>query len=107
MLRIPRYSIIFLLDPRSFCKILPYNLSRYCICSPYCYYTCDLNILGIHIEASVSSSQNRGVTHRVEAENGWVDAMGCVEPFYHKITVSSILGLRGIVVFQSFTWVYK
>jgi hypothetical protein len=46
----------------SFCKILPCNLSRYCICSPYYYYTCDLNILGTCIEASDSFSQNRGVT---------------------------------------------
>jgi hypothetical protein len=49
----------------SFCKILPRNLSRYCIYSPYCYYTCDLNILGTRIKASVLSSQNRGVTNRV------------------------------------------
>jgi hypothetical protein len=62
ILRILHYSIIFLLDPWVICKILSCNLSRYCICSPYCYYTCYLNILATRIEASVSSSQNWGVT---------------------------------------------
>jgi hypothetical protein len=37
-----------------FVKILACNLSRYCIYSPYCCYTCDLNILGTRTEASVS-----------------------------------------------------
>jgi hypothetical protein len=45
-----------------FVSFYPVILSRYCICSPYCYYTCDLNILGTCIEASVSSSQNWVVT---------------------------------------------
>jgi hypothetical protein len=58
------YSVFFLSDPWSFCKILVYNLTRYCICSRYCCYTCDLNILGTRIEASVSSSRNRGVNGR-------------------------------------------
>jgi hypothetical protein len=47
------YSTIFFLIHMSFCKILACNLSRYCICSPYCFYTCDLNVLGICMEASV------------------------------------------------------
>jgi hypothetical protein len=56
------YSVIFFLTEGSFCKILAYNLSRYCICSPYYCYLCALNILDTRIEASVLSSQNRGVT---------------------------------------------
>jgi hypothetical protein len=47
-------SIIFFLTQGSFCKILACNFSRYCTCSPYCFYICDLNILGTCIEASVS-----------------------------------------------------
>jgi hypothetical protein len=35
----------------------------------------------------------------VEAEDGWVDATGCVKPFYHKIVISSVLGPKGIIVF--------
>jgi hypothetical protein len=58
---------LFFLTHRSFCKILAYNLSRYCIYSPYCSYTCDLNILGTCIEALVLSSQNRGVTSSIRA----------------------------------------
>jgi hypothetical protein len=59
VLRFCRCMIVtFFLTQVSFCKILACNLSRYCICSPYCYYTCDLNILGTHIGALVSSSQN-------------------------------------------------
>jgi hypothetical protein len=41
--------------------------------------------------------------HREKTEDGRVDAMGCVRAFYPKITVSSVLGPRGIVVFYSFT----
>jgi hypothetical protein len=37
--------------------------------------------------------------HQVEAEDRRVDTMGCIGPFYPKIVVSSVLGLRGIVVF--------
>jgi hypothetical protein len=50
-----------------FIKILACNLLRYCIYSSYCCYTCDLNILGTCIEASVLSSQNRGVTSGIRA----------------------------------------
>jgi hypothetical protein len=51
-----RYLIvIFFLTHGSCCKILAYNLSRYCICSPYYCYTCDLNILGTRIEALILS----------------------------------------------------
>jgi hypothetical protein len=35
----------------------------------------------------------------VEAEDGWVDATGCVRPFYHKITNFYVLGPRGNLVF--------
>jgi hypothetical protein len=35
----------------------------------------------------------------VEAEDGRVDATGCVGLFYPKNVVSSVLGPRGIVVF--------
>jgi hypothetical protein len=34
----------------------------YCICSPYCCYTCDLKILGTCIEASILFVQNWGMT---------------------------------------------
>jgi hypothetical protein len=50
------YSVIFFLTQGSFCKILACNLSRYCICSLYCLYTCDLNNMSTCIEASVSFS---------------------------------------------------
>jgi hypothetical protein len=36
---------------------------------------------------------------REEAEDGWINATGCVGPFYPKIVVSSVLGSRGTVVF--------
>jgi hypothetical protein len=54
--------VIFFLTQGLFYKILAYNLSRYYICLSYCCYICDLNILSTRIEASVSSSQNRGMT---------------------------------------------
>jgi hypothetical protein len=36
----------------------------------------------------------------VEADDGWVDAMGCVGPFYPKIIVFYVLGPRGNLVFS-------
>jgi hypothetical protein len=36
---------------------------------------------------------------RVEAEDGWVDATGCVGPFYPKTTVFYILCPIGNLVF--------
>jgi hypothetical protein len=36
---------------------------------------------------------------REEVEDGQVDAMGCVGPFYPKIIVSSVLDFMGIIVF--------
>jgi hypothetical protein len=36
---------------------------------------------------------------REEVEDGHVDVMSCVGPFYPKIVISSVLGPRGIVVF--------
>ncbi len=45
----------------------------------------------------VASSWRLG---REKAEDGWVDATGCVRPFYPKIIISSVFGYRGIVVFS-------
>jgi hypothetical protein len=36
----------------------------------------------------------------VEADDGWVDAMGCVGPFYPKTIVFYVLGPRGNLVFS-------
>jgi hypothetical protein len=36
---------------------------------------------------------------RVEVEDGLIDATGCVQPFYQKITISSVLAPMDIVVF--------
>jgi hypothetical protein len=46
----------------------------------------------VHVE---SSRRSRGV----KAEDGWVDEMGCVGPFYPKNTIFIVLGPNGIVVF--------
>jgi hypothetical protein len=59
--------VIFFLTQGSVCNILACKLMRYCTCSPYCCYTCSLNILGTRIEASVSSSWNRGVRSGISA----------------------------------------
>jgi hypothetical protein len=40
-----------------------------------------------------SSQRLRGV----EVEDGWIDATGCVRPFYPKITVFYILDPRGTI----------
>jgi hypothetical protein len=37
--------------------------------------------------------------YRVEAKDGWVNAMGYVRTFYPKIVVFSVLGPRGNLVF--------
>jgi hypothetical protein len=34
-----------------------------------------------------------------EAKDGWVDATGCIEPFYPYFTVYVVLGFRGNLVF--------
>jgi hypothetical protein len=34
-----------------------------------------------------------------EAENGWVDATGCIRLFYSNFVVLVVLGPRGILVF--------
>jgi hypothetical protein len=47
----------------------------------------------------VASSQG---LHRVEAEDGRVNAMGCVGPFYPKFVIFYVLGPRGILVFWYF-----
>jgi hypothetical protein len=44
---------------------------------------------------------------RFETEDRQVDAIGCVGPFYHKFVIFYVLDHRGILVFYSFTWVYK
>jgi hypothetical protein len=36
---------------------------------------------------------------RVEAEDGWVDAMGCIGPLYPNFAVFVVLDHRGILVF--------
>jgi hypothetical protein len=33
-----------------------------------------------------------------QVENGWVDAMNCVGPYYPTFTVFNVLGHRSIVV---------
>jgi hypothetical protein len=38
--------------------------------------------------------------HRVQAEDGRVDAMGCIGPFYPRIAIFYVLGIRGIIVFS-------
>jgi hypothetical protein len=40
--------------------------------------------------------------HRVKAENRYVDAMGCIGPFYLNFVVFYVLGPRGILVFLVF-----
>jgi hypothetical protein len=37
--------------------------------------------------------------HRVEGEDGRVDTMGCVGPFYPNFVILYVLGPRGILVF--------
>jgi hypothetical protein len=44
---------------------------------------------------------------RVEAEDGLVDATGCVRPFYSNFIVFYVLGHTDILVIYSFTWTYK
>jgi hypothetical protein len=36
--------------------------------------------------------------HQVEAEDGRVDAMDCVRPFYHNFIIFFVLGTRSILV---------
>jgi hypothetical protein len=38
-------------------------------------------------------------SHGDEAEDGWVNAMGCIKIFYPNFVVFTILGPRGILVF--------
>jgi hypothetical protein len=52
----------------------------------------------------VTSSQR---SHEVKAEDGWVDATGCIGAFYPKIVVFIVLGPKGILFFKYFIWVYK
>jgi hypothetical protein len=39
---------------------------------------------------------------RRQAEAGWVDATGCVGPYYPCFAVFLLLGPRGVVVFLAF-----
>jgi hypothetical protein len=41
------------------------------------------------------------------AEGGRVDATGCVGPFYPNFIVFIVLGPKGIVIFLSFSCIYK
>jgi hypothetical protein len=69
MLRFSRCSVILSSGSKDhFVKILACNSSRYCICSPYYCYACNLNILVTRIEVLVSSSQNRGRTGCINPE---------------------------------------
>jgi hypothetical protein len=44
---------------------------------------------------------------RNQVDDGRVDAMGCVGSCYAYFAVFFVLGPRGIIVFYTFTWVYK
>jgi hypothetical protein len=37
--------------------------------------------------------------HRAKAEDGWVDATGCIGLFYLNFAIFVVLGSRGILVF--------
>jgi hypothetical protein len=39
-------------------------------------------------------------SRRVEAEDGWVNVIDCIEPFYSKIIVFNILGTKDVLVFH-------
>jgi hypothetical protein len=39
---------------------------------------------------------------QIQAEDGWVDAIGCVRPFYSNFIVSYVLGPCVILFFYSF-----
>jgi hypothetical protein len=64
-------------------------------------------MLGFLSLASRLAEKRRWVVHvassqrlrRVEVEDGWVDATGCVGPFCTKIVVFYVLGPRGNLVF--------
>jgi hypothetical protein len=43
---------------------------------------------------------------RRQVEDGRVDAMGCVRPYYPTFVVFNVLGPRGIVVILIFAWAY-
>jgi hypothetical protein len=38
-------------------------------------------------------------SHGVEAEDGWVDATGCIEHFYPYFVIFTVLGPSGKLVF--------
>jgi hypothetical protein len=62
--------------------------------------------LGFHGLASRLMEAQRRVVHvapsrrlrQSQVEDGWVDAMGCIGPFYPTFAVFNVLGPRGIVV---------
>jgi hypothetical protein len=50
-----------------------------------------------------SSRRSRGV----EAEDGWVDALGWIELFYPNFVVFIVLDTKCILVFLFSSWAYK
>jgi hypothetical protein len=50
-----------------------------------------------------SSRRSRGV----EAEDGWVHALGWIELFYPNFVVFIVLDTKGILVFLFSSWAYK
>jgi hypothetical protein len=46
----------------------------------------------VHVASSRRSRED-------EVEDGWVDAMACIGPFYHYFSIFVVLGHRGILVF--------
>jgi hypothetical protein len=57
----------------------------------------DLKIGGGTVQLVNMTSSRR--LHRDQVEDGQVDAMGCVGPFYPKITIFYVLDPMGILVF--------
>jgi hypothetical protein len=58
------------------------------------------------VERMVHMTSSRRL-RRVEAEDGRVDGMGCIGPFYPNFIVFIVLGTRGILIFSSFTCACK
>jgi hypothetical protein len=57
----------------------------------------------------VTTGGARGTIARLlrgQAEDGWIDATGCVRPCYPCFTVFFLLDPRGVVVIYPFAWAY-
>jgi hypothetical protein len=71
--------------------------------------------LGFSSLASRLAEAQRQVVHMApswrlrqsQVEDGRVNAMGCVGPYYPCFTIFFLLSHRGIVVFLSIAWAYK